>query len=373
MNYLNLAAQRYGSEYLEDIIFARNIALEIDADPLKIELYKNAPTIVRLCQDQNGKCLERTKIAERIAYGDANVFLACPNPSLAAGAIREMANSEHKKYFFDYIEQTRCTTFAAITEPQHGSDVASIETKLSKVDEHTYQINGEKCFITHGYDGKIAVVITRTTAGPLGIIGVILTAEDLARGEKDGSLQRELLPVIGMRGTCLSRLIFNNFTVSSWNILGQHLRSLHRGMLAIMKTFNLMRPCVAGFVLGQAQAIVDYITIYYQPNNNNLQTTIKKINTELNSARINLYASAKLIDINPLEPCYVSLAKAQLTNLTERIVATLIDALDASVFYEHPLLTKWFRDIYGFEYMEGTTNMQKRNIYRKDLKRLHNP
>jgi acyl-CoA dehydrogenase len=365
---LELAASRFGVEYIEDICFARRIAFEIDADPLSIKNYKNEPTIVKLCNDRYKNCLERTKLAEAVGYGDANVFLACPNPSLAAGAIREMADQEHQDYFFEYIAKEHCTTFAGITEPKHGSDVASIETRLEIMGNGTYKINGEKCFITHGYDGGIAVLVARVSSGPLGISGIMLTQNDLQRGEQEHTLTRELLPVVGMKGTCLSRLVFNDFSVPAWNLLGQHLRATRRGMLAVIKTFNRMRPCVAGFVLGQGQGIVDYIDHCFKKISRNTRRLLLKLNTELATARKSLYQSAIAIDEQPLDSGVVSLSKAQITNLVEIAFSSLLDELGYNIFYEHPLLLKWFRDIYGFEYMEGTTDMQKRNVYQKFLR-----
>lgn len=365
---LNLVSRRFGAESVKHVVFARCIAFEIDEDPFRINRYHHEPTIEFISADRDSTTLERTKFSEVVGYGDANVFLALPNPSLAGGVLREMGDVEHLNYFFDYVRNEKCTTFAGITEPQHGSDVASIETSLKKVNEDKYVLNGEKVFITHGYDGKIAVLIARTSPGPLGITGIILTQEDLEKGEKDGTVSRELLPVVGMKGTCLSRLVFKDFSISSWNLLGQHLRSTRRGMMSVIKTFNRMRPCVAGFVIGQGQAIVDYMTCCFNPLSVSMRRALSLLNAELASAQKTLYESAVAIDNNPLDPGLVSLSKAKITCLVEKIFSIILNGLDCAIFVDHPLLLKWFRDIYGFEYMEGTTDMQKRNVYQKFLR-----
>jgi len=366
---LNLAEMRYGTEAAMDIAFARRIALGMDTDPLGIDYYRFEPTITKLCKDRDGSCVERSKLAEIIAYGDANVFLACPNPSLAGGAIREIADQEQKKYFFDFVEETHCTTFTGITEPQHGSDVASLETQLAKIDVNTYQITGEKCFITHGFDGKIGVVVARTGSGPLGIQSVMLKEEDLKRGEEEGTLQREMLPIVGLRGTCLSRIVFHNFIIPAENLLGKHLRVSQRGMFSLIKIFNRMRPCVAAFSLGQAQGMLDYVATAISHLTWSQRCLLRSLNAELSYARSNLYASAKIIDENPLDSASVSLVKAQVTRLTERVCSRLLNQIGAVALCAHPLLLKWSRDIYAFEYMEGTSDMQKRNVSQKYLAR----
>jgi len=368
---LSLGEERYGVR-LEDSSFTRRIALEIDQDPLRIDHYKKEPIIQQLCSERDESCLDRTKQAEILAYGDASAFVACPGPSLAGAAIREMADDKQKGFFFDYVKESQCTTFAAITEPGHGCDVASIQTKIEKSDSDYYHITGEKCFISHGADGKIGIVVGRTSSGPFGITGVIVTADDIKRGETEGTIKREFLPIIGMKGTCLSSITFRNFSVPVQALLGQHLRVTHRGMLPIIKTFNLMRPCVSGFVLGQAQGIVDYISSSFKSLPFSTERLLAVLNADISTARSNLYVAAVNIDSNPLDSSGVSLSKAQLTHLVEHICSVLTDELNPSLFCEHPLLLKWFRDVYGFEYMEGTTNMQKRNVYQKHLRMAPN-
>jgi alkylation response protein AidB-like acyl-CoA dehydrogenase len=281
-----------------------------------------------------------------------------------------MADEEQKKYFFDFIEQTHCTTFTGITEPQHGSDVASLETQLIKVDSNNYQLTGEKCFITHGFDGKIGVVVARIGSGPLGIQAVMLKEEDLEHGVQEGTLQRELLPIVGMRGTCLSRMIFNKFSVSVNNLLGKHLRVSQRGMFSLIKTFNRMRPCVAAFALGQAQAMLDYVKIAMLDSSSSTEALLRVLNAELACARGSLYESAKIMDENPLESASVSLVKAHITRLTEHVTLQLINHIGAAALCEHSLFLKWSRDIYAFEYMEGTSDMQKRNVSQEYLMRV---
>lgn len=365
---LNLAEQHYGNAFIKDLCFSRTLALPIDHDPLCIKNYLNAPTIVELCTKRNQSCKEKTRHAEAISYGDAGVYLSFPGPSLAGAAIEQMGNQSQQDRFFDYVKTAQCTTFAAITEPEHGSDLANIETTATKINDDLYSISGKKCFITHGFDGKIGITLARTGPGAFDIIGILLTEDELKNGEKTGSLKRELLPIIGLKGTCLSKIEFANFKVPTSNLLGQHLRLMQRGMLALIKTFNLMRPCVSGFVLGQAQGVIDYILTNISTTNNYLSRRMNDLNNEIYLTRNSLYEVADEVDHSPLEASNVSLLKAQITHLAEKICGLLIEELDPEIYFSHPLLMKWLRDCYGFEYMEGTTIIQKRNVYQKYLR-----
>lgn len=369
----NLIEKRYGEKFIEHVVFARNLAFVIDQDPLNIKQFSEANTIHALCQTQGMSCYEKTIWTEAVSYGDAGVYLSCPGPSLAGTAIEQMANKAQQDIFFDYIIQNKCTSFAVITEPKHGSDVANIQTLFTKINDDYFAINGEKCFITHGYDGKMAMVLGRTGPGAFDIVGALVTNEDLENGAKQGTIQRELLPIIGLKGTCLAKIQFNDFLVPVTNLLGQNLRLMQRGMLTVIKTFNLMRPCVAGFVLGQTQAMLDYVLFSLDLEKSStyaqqLYESINALNAELYQARNALYIAANKVDANPLEYAFISLIKAKITNLAEKVCSFILDDLDASFYFEHPLLMKWIRDCYAFEYMEGTTIMQKRNVYQKYLR-----
>ena len=49
--------------------------------------------------------------------------------------------------------------------------------------------------------------------------------------------------------------------------------------------------------------------------------------------------------------------------LATRATLTVASLLGPGSLLEHPLLEKWSRDARGFEFMEGTSNMQKLNVF----------
>ena len=55
---------------------------------------------------------------------------------------------ERRQRFFPEVAKGRSLTAVAITEPQSGSDVASMRTRAVRDGSHAYVLNGEKCFIT---------------------------------------------------------------------------------------------------------------------------------------------------------------------------------------------------------------------------------
>ena len=162
--------------------------------------------------------------------------------------------SAQKERFFSYLKAQRCSTFLAVTETNKGSDAANMETRLNALNGHEYSISGEKCLIGHGADAPIGVLMARRSRSPLGICAVLLTPEELNKSE----VERRPLKMLGLRGARLAKISLNQLRIPEENVLGLHLSPIKGGMMAMMKTFNRMRPAVAAFAIGHAQAVLDY-------------------------------------------------------------------------------------------------------------------
>lgn len=355
----SLATRNYPEKLLPTIQLFRNIALEIDHSPERISEYLSHDGIRSLCFDRDSTCISRAKLLEALSYGDSGVLLACPGPSLSGLMLRELGSEEQKSYFFDYIERNHSATFLAVTEPNKGSDAGKMETQIMKVDEENFEIYGEKWLVGHGADAPIGVLVARTSNGPLGITAVLLTPEVMTNAGK--TLQREHLDVVGLHGARLSRFKFNGLKVKRENILGYHLSPIKRGMMAVMKTFNRMRPGVAAFALGHAQAVSDYAKSNFKLSVSQMRI-IDQVDAEIMASRLMLYKAADRIDKNPVESAYASVAKVKATAIAEKATEIVVDIAGVN-YLKHQLLMKWQRDVYGYEYMEGTSHIQLKHVY----------
>lgn len=114
-------------------------------------------------------------------------------------------------------------------------------------------------------------------------------------------------------GSHLSELEFNGVPVASHMLLGQHLSVTRRGMWGAIKTFNSMRVQVSALAVGTALAIWEYVAEH---------------RGEVSRA-----------------------ARAELDVAWARVEAA-----------RQLMLEKWTRDVHGFEFMEGTSNIQRIHV-----------
>ncbi|MDX1607314.1 MAG: acyl-CoA dehydrogenase family protein, partial [Candidatus Competibacterales bacterium] len=100
-------------------------------------------------------------------------------PGLTSGcyeALQAHASDEQKATYLPKLATGEWTGTMCITEPQAGSDLASIRTKAVKQDDGSYRISGMKIFITSGehdmVDNIVHYVLARCDDSPEGIKGL---------------------------------------------------------------------------------------------------------------------------------------------------------------------------------------------------------
>jgi len=134
----------------------------------------------------------------------------------------------------------------AISEPDGGSDVASIRTTARRDGDH-YVVNGSKTFITSGMRADFCTVAVRT-GGP-GMAGISLLVID---GDTPG-FTRTSLSKMGWWCSDTATLYFEDCRVPARNLIGDE----NSGFRGIMQNFNGERIAIASMAVAFAQVCFD--------------------------------------------------------------------------------------------------------------------
>ncbi len=106
-------------------------------------------------------------------------------------ALQKSASVEHQKLFIPPMVEGRWTGTMNLTEPQAGTDLASIKTKAVKSEDH-YLITGQKIYITYGEhnmaENIVHLVLARTEDAPPGVKGISVFIVPKFIPNADGSL-----------------------------------------------------------------------------------------------------------------------------------------------------------------------------------------
>jgi acyl-CoA dehydrogenase len=352
----------------------RTRALAVDMDPHDMgphldlaayEMMRTSTTPLRftdrpLCvgrfEYQPGSCLEQVVQLVEFAYGDAGMVLACPGPSLAGILVDKLGDDAQQERFYGTLADGVTWAFFAMTEPGRGSDVNALQTRLSRESPGLYRLSGVKRYIGNGARGGVGVVFARTGGGPLSIRAALIEAA--APGVAAVSLD-----MIGLRGTCLGEIRLDDVPVPAEMLLGQHLPATRRGMWAAVRVFNDARARVAALAVGTGLALVDLVRAE-RPN----APGAARITAELDACRRLVYAAGAEVDRDPDSGRPSSVAKTAAVTLAREASRWAVRSLSPAALVEHPLLEKWTRDVCAFEFMEGTSDIQRQHVAKAYLR-----
>lgn len=359
-SYFKEPNERYGNTYYSFSCSFRKLAFDIDENPQEIQKYCDLPAIDFLLSDRESTTLTRTHYLEAFAYGDPGVLLAAPGPSLSGLMMRELGTLEQADEFYNILKTHKMQTFFALTEPEKGSDASQIQTRLYRKNagEKKYIMSGVKSFFGNGAVASMGIVLARIADTPIGIRAVWLTP-DILNGF---CIEKSTLPLFSLRGAQIAIMKFNDTEIPESQILGNHLSSCENGLLGIIKTFNRLRTGVGALAIGQAQAVYDLTFSLNKKKFNTLKSKFLHLHSSLEAARCLLHQAALKIDDNAFIGYPASLAKVNATQTAEKVIHQCINLCTFEMLIDNPWLLKAYRDVFCWEYMEGTSLIQKKQL-----------
>ncbi|MBR9787487.1 MAG: isovaleryl-CoA dehydrogenase [Vibrionaceae bacterium] len=191
---------------------------------------------------------------EEVSRASASVGLSYgAHSNLCVNQIfRNGSPDQRKKYLPNLIDGSHIGALA-MSEPNSGSDVVSMQLKAEDKGDH-FELNGNKMWVTNGPDADVLVVYAKTdpNAGSRGITAFII--ERAFEGFSDA----QKLDKLGMRGSNTCELVFTNCVVPKKNVLGE----INRGVEVLMSGLDYERVVLAGGPLGIMQACMDIVVPY---------------------------------------------------------------------------------------------------------------
>ena len=246
----------------------------------------------------------------------------------------------------------------AVTEPNVGSDVSSIETKATRDGDH-YVLNGTKTLITGGSMGDVAIVyatVDRSKKGE-GITAFIVDKEESPFAARD-------IRKMGMYAAPLSELSFEDCRVPAPNRLGEE----GRGMKIALSGLNIGRVTVTFAVTGIGQAALE-ASINYAKDRVQfgrpigkfqlVQEMIVDMALKVDMARLLGYRAADLLNRGVECVREASFAKLYATEAMLDVTNKGIQVHGGYGYTEEFPLERYYRDVRHLTMAEGTTEIQK--------------
>lgn len=183
-------------------------------------------------------------------------------PEMLARALNKGGTEAQKNRWLPAIASGEKMVAICVTEPDFGSDVASVTT-AGRRDGDTWVINGAKMWCTFAGRAELLMVLVRTHPDPgLAHRGLSLfVVEKPARSGHSfaltqpggGRLSGRAIPTIGYRGMHSYELLFEDWMVPASSLIGEE-AGMGRGFHLQMQAFATGRLQTAGRALGLMKA-----------------------------------------------------------------------------------------------------------------------
>jgi (2S)-methylsuccinyl-CoA dehydrogenase len=197
-------------------------------------------------------------VSEELSRAYIGVGSLGTRSEIAAELILGGGTEEQKRRFLPGIAAGEILPTAVFTEPNTGSDLASLKTRAVG-DGETWRVYGNKTWITHPVRADVMTMLVRTNPNEPGHRGLSILLAEKPRGtDEDPFPVRGLtggeIEVLGYRGMKEYELAFDGFEVPARNLLGG---VEGQGFKQLMQTFEAARIQTAARALGVAQSALD--------------------------------------------------------------------------------------------------------------------
>lgn len=196
--------------------------------------------------------------SEELSRGYIGVGSLGTRAEIAGELILHNGTPEQKEKYLPKIASGEMLPTAVFTEPNTGSDLASLKTRAVK-DGDVYKITGQKTWITHPVRADIMTVLTRTNPNEPGYKGLSMLLAEKPRGSDEEPFPAKgmtggEIEVLGYRGMKEYDISFDSFEVPEENLLGG---VEGQGFKQLMNTFEGARIQTAARAVGVAQCAMD--------------------------------------------------------------------------------------------------------------------
>lgn len=202
-------------------------------------------------------------VTEELSRGYIGVGSLGTRSEIAAELILGGGTDDQKRDWLPRLAAGEVLSTAVFTEPNFGSDLAHIKSRGEKQPDGSYQIFGQKTWITHATRADLMTLLVRTNPDDTGYGGLSMFLAPKTRGSEthpetqgfpDAGITGTEIKVLGYRGMKEFEIAFDGFNVPAGCLLGD---IEGQGFKQLMVTFESARIQTAARGVGVAQAALD--------------------------------------------------------------------------------------------------------------------
>lgn len=311
--------------------------------------------------------LDSSIVFEQLAMGCTSTTAFMTIHNMVTWMIASYASEDVKQAYCPKLVCGEWLGSYCLTEPNAGSDAASLTTTANKQDDQ-YILNGSKTFISGAGDTDVLVVMARTQdSGAKGISAFVVPADTkgITYGRKE--------PKLGWNSQPTRAVTFENVSIPATHLLGEE----GQGFIFAMKGLDGGRINIATCSIGTAQQALNQATQYVQERRQfgkplsqfqALQFKLADMTTELVAARqLVRLAASKLDKQSPDATAYCAMAKRFATDVGFKVCDQALQLYGGYGYIKEYPMERYFRDVRVHQILEGTNEIMRLIIARRLL------
>ncbi len=312
-------------------------------------------------------CLDHVLILEEISYACCGVNTSMAGNMLGAMPLVIAGTEEQKKQYFGRLLSEPIFAAYCCSEPDAGSDVAGMSTKVTKHGDE-YVLNGQKRWITNGGVASWYTVFATfdKASRHKGITCFVVDAD--TPGVRAGRKEDKM----GQRASNTTDVIFEDVKLPKKALVGEE----GGGFKVAMKTFDRSRPWIAAGAAGIIRRALEESRAYALERktfgvpiaqHQAIQFMLAEMAIAYETTRLLTHKAAWMIDQGKLDSIVSAYAKAYGADAAMRVSTDAVQIFGGYGYTKEYPVEKLMRDAKLLQIYEGTSQIQRVVIARNLL------
>jgi alkylation response protein AidB-like acyl-CoA dehydrogenase len=305
-------------------------------------------------------------VLEELARGHATLALAVSVHTLVMQAIQHGATTEQAERFLPTMVRGEDLGAFCLSEPDAGSDAASLRARARPDGEGGYRLSGTKAWVTHGGIAQRHVVFARTGGEGSDGISAFVLDED-----QPGMTVAKHEDKMGLRGSPTAQLAFDDAPVGADRLLGA---AEGGGFRTAMAGLDKGRLGIAALSTGVAQAALDAALAYAREREQfgtrivdfqGVAFMLADMATAVEASRSLYKDVASRFDAGYEVGKAASMAKLFCTDSAMRVTTDAVQVLGGVGYTRDFPVERFMREVKVMQIFEGTNQIQRLVIGRR--------
>lgn len=317
-------------------------------------------------------------VVEEIARGWMSVSGVINTHFIVAYMLIQHGTEEQKQKYLPRMATGEVRGAFSMSEPGLGSDVSAVSTKATKLDDGSYEITGQKMWLTNGGTSTLVAVLTKTDEGESSVyknMTTFLVEKEPGFGETaQGVTIPGKINKMGYKGVETTEMILEKHKISADQILGG---VSGKGFYQMMDGVEVGRVNVGARAVGIANRAFELGVAYAQQRetfgkpiaeHQAILFRIAEMATKVEAAHTMVVRAARLKDSGARMDVEAGMAKMLASEYCSEVVEASFRIHGGYGYSKEYEIERLYREAAFMLIGEGTSDIQKMIIGRSLLK-----